>query len=45
MRVAKLDLVFPEFSSSKTAQIKPDVVLVPEDAPALTFDLIIGVNL
>ena len=40
--VAKLDVSFPEFSTSKRVKIAPDVVQVPEDAPNPTYDLIIG---
>ena len=40
-RVANLDLIFPEFSKSKVAKIKPDVVMVEEDAPKPTYDIII----
>ena len=44
--VAKLDLCFPEFSTSKRVKFTPDVVSIsiPEDVPNLTYDLIIGVE-
>ena len=42
--VAKLDVCFPEFSTSKRVKFTPDVVSIPEDAPNPTYDLIIGVE-
>ena len=42
--MADLNLIFPEFSESKAAKIKPDIVMVEEDAPKPTYDLIIGIK-
>ena len=42
--VAKLELCFPEFSTSKRVKLAPDVVTIPEAAPNPTYDLIIGLE-
>ena len=42
--MADLSLIFPEFSESKVAEIKQDVVVVKEDAPKPTYDLLIVIK-
>ena len=42
--VGKLKLLFPEFSSSKVATIKADIVTVPKKDAAPIYDLIIGIE-
>ena len=39
---AKLELVFPKFSSSKAVRFEPDVIYLPENGPDPHYDLIIG---
>ena len=43
-KVGKVELIFPEFSDSKMATFKPDVVQVPKESPPPVYDLIIGVQ-
>ena len=42
-KVGVMDVIFPEFSSSKVASFKPDVVTIPKTANPPACDLIIGV--
>ena len=42
--VAKLDLLFPEYSSSKRFSVKPDIVEIPDHMSKPVYDLIIGVE-
>ena len=42
--VGKLKLLFPEFSSSKVANIKADILTVPETDAAPIYDLIIVIE-
>ena len=39
-----MDVIFPEFSSSKVASFKPDVVTIPTTANPPAYNLIIGVK-
>ena len=39
-----MDVIFPEFSHSKVASFKPDVVSIPKTANPPAYDLIIGVK-
>jgi hypothetical protein len=43
-KVGRVELQFPEFSDSKLATFKPDVVSVPKGHPPPVYDLIIGVQ-
>ena len=38
----EIELIFPEFSSSKAAQFEPDIIYFPENAPKPQYDMIIG---
>ena len=42
--VGRLEVLFPEFSRSKVAKFRPDIVKVPADHPKPVYDLIIGVK-
>ena len=42
--MGKVDLKFPEFSSSKIASLQPDIITIPKDQPNPTYDLILGVD-
>ena len=42
--VGRLEVLFPEFSRSKVANFRPDIVKVPADHPKPVYDLIIGVK-
>ena len=43
-KVGILDILFPQFSRSKTAKLKPDIFDVPANQPKPAYDLIIGVK-
>ena len=43
-KVGVMDVFFPEFSSSKVASFKPDVVIIPKMADPPAYDLIMGVK-
>ena len=43
-KVGVMDVIIPEFSSSKVASFKPDVVTIPKTANPPAYDLIIGVR-
>ena len=38
----EIELVFPEFSSSKSARFEPDIIYLPENAQKPHYDMIIG---
>ena len=42
--MGKLDVTFPEFSSTRVASFKADIVSVPEKNPSPIYDLIIGIE-
>ena len=42
--VGDLSIAFPEFSKSKKAVLRPDIVRVPADQPPPVYDLIVGVK-
>ena len=42
--VGGLDIAFPEFSRSKKACFRPDIVRIGENEPAPVYDLIVGVK-
>ena len=43
-KVGRLDVTFPEFSKSKVAHIRPDIVEIPAELGKPVYDLIIGVE-
>ena len=44
IKVGVMDVIFPEFLSSKVASFKPDVVTIPKTANPPAYNLIIGVK-
>lgn len=42
--VGDLKVTFPEFSNSKRASFRPDVIRLPKNSPKPVYDLIIGVQ-
>ena len=43
-KVGKLEMLFPEFSSTKEVTLEPDVLSVPSDEPLPQYDLILGIQ-
>jgi hypothetical protein len=43
-KVGKLEMLFPEFSSTKEVTLVPDVLSVPSDEPLPQYDLILGIR-
>ena len=43
-KVGNLNMIFPNFSESKIASLKPDIFEISESAPKPAYDLIIGIQ-
>ena len=43
-KVGNLNMIFPSFSESKIASLKPDIFEISESAPKPAYDLIIGIQ-